>query len=185
VPRHIPLAVGGLITLGLTAAAPAYPALADHESSPLENRDNNSQEFDSHSLSTQSQLACSHGKAQLGDQTEISVSVGDADVHCYDQNLGTSLGGTTSCPDTTIFGRCDHYRVTFNTYFQTTNPLTDAQWKSIGCHEMGHTSSVDHRTAASDPNSPYSCLRNGADQAAAGYPTTYDSHDVTAINSDA
>jgi hypothetical protein len=174
------LVTGGLLAVAISLTLPAI-AHADHggSGSSLTNRDNNDHDFDSNSLEPESQLACSHGKSQMGSQTEVRVAVGSSDVHCFDADYGnTTWVGTTSCTSLTWnHTRCDQYRINFNTHHIISNNL----WKSAGCHEVGHTSSVGHRTAASDPNSPYSCMR----AAVGSNRTTYDSHDITEINNDA
>lgn len=176
--RASKLLIGGALVTSASLAT-ASPASGDHQSS-LTNRDNNEHGYTMYDLTDKGALACSHGMAQIGDQTEIQSNDGGGDVRCYDYDNGAGTWfGLTNCDEfTLLLNRCDIYDVRFNTYYLYASNDT---WKSIGCHEIGHTSSVGHRVASSDPNAPYSCMRSSA----AASRTTYDSHDVTAINADA
>lgn len=174
-----------MLSLALTATSGALapPALANHGDNATStlDRDNNQQEVDTYLLSDAGQLACSSGKAAL-DASEISMSLGGSDIHCFDRNYGdVGWFGQTVCTDRAYtLNRCDQYSVRFNYFYLGTNPTTAERntWKSVGCHEFGHTASIGHRTAASDPDIN-SCMRTD------NYgPLNFDSHDIDEINAD-
>ena len=137
----------------LTAAVAASvlmagPAAAHHDYGPrILVRDNNTQDYDHNSLTQAGRIACDHGAAQLG-RSEISVEMGPDDIHCYDSFDPDGSPGTARCTrDNWWNGRCDHYRVWFNLSGLDLTPDTDLErnyWRSLGCHEFGHTGSIGH-----------------------------------------
>ena len=126
----------------------AGPAAAHHDygPSPLV-RDNNTQDYDHNYLTQAGEIACDHGAAQL-DRSEISVEEGPDDIHCYDSFDAGGPPGYAECTDSNWWnGRCDHYRVWFNLHRLDLTPDTDLErnyWRSLGCHEFGHTGKIGH-----------------------------------------
>lgn len=169
---------------GASASLLAAPVAADHgdnSSSLSRERDNNQQEVDATNLSEAGELACKHGASEL-DRTEIEMSNGDSDLHCIDANYGHDVWvGLTNCDKAAyLYTRCDQYITRFNYNVSGPNPSEAEKplWKSTGCHEFGHTSSVGHRSAASDTDEN-SCMRNDS-----YFPTQFDSHDFSSIGGD-
>lgn len=168
----------------------AAPALADHgdSGSSLKERDNNDQAVALVDLTEVGHLACMQGWLEL-DRTEISVSEGTGDIYCYDASYGASgWAGETYCRKGAYHpAKCDEFSISFNYYYNQqsgSNTTVDTDWetkmwKSTGCHEFGHTSSVGHRFGPDDTDNN-SCLRT---QVSPNRPT-YDSHDIGAINGD-
>ncbi len=66
---------------------------------------------------------------------------------------------------------CDIIRVRLNQSYSK----TASQWKSLGCHEFGHTGDIGHRNSSNDTDGN-SCMRSDK------WYLNYDSHDISAIN---
>lgn len=163
--------------LGATLAvvlAFAPPALASHGGKANSGKpDNTSQDVESNSLTTNGKAAVTQGRAQL-DRSQITTSVGGSDIHVYDASYSASWYGNTRCTDTNWWnGLCDHYDVKFNT--RTMSGYGVSYWKSLGCHELGHTGSLGHRYHSTDSNNN-SCMRSDI------WPLYFDTHDIDAIN---
>ncbi|MFG2052763.1 hypothetical protein ACGFI9_01910 [Micromonospora sp. NPDC048930] len=162
--------------LGTTLAvvlAFAPPALASHGGNSGHRPDNTSQDVESNYLTTNGKAAVAHGRAQL-DRTDITTSVGGSDIHVYDKSYTASWYGQETCTDTNWWnGRCDHFDVKFNT--RTMTGYGVSYWRSLGCHEFGHTGALKHRYHSTDGNDN-SCMRDDI------WPLYYDTHDIDAIN---
>lgn len=177
--RSLRKAVAGAAAAG-SVLVPSTTASAEHGSN-LRDRDNNSQAVDKYMLSDAGIIACDQGTQEL-ERSEISMSVGSTDIHCYDANYGnTDWVGETQCTVISYDLKCDQYSVRFNYYHWGTNPddFERQLWKSVGCHEFGHTSSVGHRFPIND-GGQLSCMRNGA----SSQWQTFDDHDIETIDQD-
>ena len=147
-----------------------FTAVAGHDDNGTD-PDNRSQAVKGYDLSTNGTKAMNYGKNQL-ERSVITTSWGDSDIHVYDNNYGdTGWHGRTDCIDWTPFATsCDVIRVRFNTY----QYKTAAQWRSLGCHEFGHTADLGHRSRSNDTDNN-SCMRVEI------WPQNYDQHDLNAI----
>ena len=145
----------------------ANTASANHGfGSTLTVRDNNTQDYEMVSLTSAGRIACEHGAGQL-ERSEITVQIGNNDIHCHDYFVGTMYWvGETYCTDVHWWNqRCDHFQIDFNlTGFDFTpdTVLETNFWKAIGCHEFGHTGGLAHVDL-----DVWSCMRYGL------YSTTY------------
>lgn len=181
--KHSVAAKTGLAICGAVALVALSPilALADHidNDSSVRDRDNNQQEVDKVELTAAGDLACNWGKAEL-ERSVVTTSWGSTDVHCYDDVVEATWIGRAQCTARTwTLHRCDQYKVTFNYYHFDENPDTNLEigtWRTTGCHEFGHTSSLGHRAE----NNNNSCLQPVASE----YRQTFDQHDLESINSD-
>jgi len=131
----------------------AGPAAAHHDyGSRLPVRDNNTQDYDHNSLTEAGKIACNHGAAQLG-RSEVTVEKGPDDIYCYDSSDPAGSAGKARCIKVNWWNlRCDQYRVWFNLYNLDTTPDTDLErnyWKSMGCHEFGHTGQIGYVKSSS------------------------------------
>ncbi|MEH1166650.1 hypothetical protein V6V47_14820 [Micromonospora sp. CPCC 205539] len=162
----------GATLISVVAFAP--PAVAGHGGKANGGKpDNKDQSVESNSLTTAGKAAVSYGRGQL-DRSEINTSTGSSDIHVYDKSYSATWYGLTSCTDTNWWnGLCDHYDVKFNT--RTMSGLSTSYWQSLGCHELGHTGSLGHRSAGADVDNN-SCMRKEI------WPRSFDAHDVDAIN---
>lgn len=181
--EHSVAAKTGLALCGAVALVALSPilAFADHgeNGTSIRDRDNNEQEVDKVSLTPTGDLACNWGKAQL-ERSEVTTSSGSTDVHCHDVREEGSWAGSAKCTNLSwkIY-RCDQYKVTFNLYYFDDNPDTNYEigiWRSAGCHEFGHTSSIGHRAEGNNN----SCMQ----QYVSEYRQTFDQHDLDSIDSD-
>jgi hypothetical protein len=158
-------------TMMLALASPASASHADEFPDP----DNTTQCVKSPSITAGSVTARNQGFAQL-DRTDIDTQycTGD-DIWVQDNTYGrTGWAGQTHCDDETLTGRCDIYIVKFNESYYVGTPT--AGLRSLGCHEFGHTGSINHRYASTDSDNN-SCMRD-----AVSGNQTYDAHDINAIN---
>ncbi|MFJ7330076.1 MULTISPECIES: hypothetical protein [Streptomyces] len=151
----------------LTVTSSAY---ADHDDRGTD-PDNRNQAVKGFSLTTNGTNAMNHGKSEL-ERSVINTSWGGGDIEVFDANYGkTGWHGTTDCTDwNALWTSCDIIRVRLNTY----QSKTASQWRSLGCHEFGHTADLGHRGAGNDKDNN-SCMRVEI------WPTRYDQHDLNAI----
>ncbi|MET7709753.1 hypothetical protein [Micromonospora sp. NPDC005413] len=162
----------GATLIAVVAFAP--PAMAGHGGKANSGKpDNKEQAVESNSLTNAGKAAVSHGRAQL-DRSQITTSTGGSDIHVYDKSYSSSWYGQTTCTDSNWWnGLCDHYDVKFNT--RTMSGKSTGYWQSLGCHELGHTGSLGHRSKAADTDNN-SCMRSEI------WPKNFDTHDINAIN---
>ena len=148
------VAAASVVAVLVASAASAHH---DDDSTRLRTRDNNTQDYEHVDLTPAGVLACDWGASQLG-RSEITLRVGDNDIHCHDSVLSGYSGSRTYC--TTIVWwnrRCGHYQIDFNLKNLDITPDTNAErnfWRYVGCHEFGHTGSISH------VNSNESCMRS-------------------------
>ena len=161
----------------------ANTASANHGfGSTLTVRDNNTQDYEMVSLTSAGRIACEHGAEQL-ERSEISVESGSDDIHCHDFVAGTlNWAGETRCIDVNWWNqRCDHFQIDFNlTGFDTTpdTPIETSFWKTVGCHEFGHTGGLAHVGLTI-----WSCMRYAIPTNAYS-PTTFNQNDLNDIDAD-
>lgn len=141
--------------------------------------DNVDHYIDRNSLTAQGDAAVSQGIEQL-DRTKMDATLsGSGDVEVYDAYYGDSgfwedLEGYAECYEKNYFPyECDKWSVKFN----DTNLGTWSDWRSIGCHEFGHTAGLSHRASSNDAETT-SCMR------AAPSSEVLDLHDIDVINDD-
>lgn len=160
--------------VALCATAPA--AVADHGGTALSGRPDNAKHYvDRNDLTSAANAAAVHGVAQLDRSDMDATFTGSGDVEVYDGYYG-DIGwyGATNCQTpSTRAGVCDVYRVRFN--LTTMDGLSLSKWRSLGCHEFGHTAGLGHRYYYDDSNDN-SCMRIEI------WPENYDTHDLNAIN---
>ncbi|MEV6420435.1 hypothetical protein [Streptomyces sp. NPDC051662] len=160
--------------LAMTAAlllAMSSTAYAGHDDDGID-PDNRNQAVKGFSLSSNGTSAMNHGKAEL-ERSVITTSWGGGDIEVYDSTYGkTGWHGRTDCTNwNALWTSCDIIRIRLN----QTQSKTASQWKSLGCHEFGHTADLGHRSASNDTDNN-SCMRG-----AGVWPTRYDQHDLNAI----
>lgn len=168
---------GGVVVAALCLAP--GPAFADHaKDANAGDPDNAHHYLDRNSLTYYGDLAAVHGRDQL-DRSDMNATFsGSGDVEIedgdYDQN---SWSGQTSCQSgyNWLNGNCDVFLVRFDTAIMAGQGAT--AWRHLGCHELGHTAGLGHRTSSNDTDDN-SCLRQGLWNA-----TSLDRHDLDAINS--
>lgn len=161
------------ILVGLAWPVPAYAGHGGKGTDP----DNQNQYIEApDSLTTYGSDAMNHGKAQL-ERSDITTYWGTNDIRVYDYNYGdTAWAGKADCLDLNWLGQsCDVIRVRFNEHSMV--GLGQGSWKSLGCHEFGHTGDIGHRPASGDTDKN-SCMRDDDI-----WPQNFDSHDLEAINS--
>ncbi|WP_155368103.1 hypothetical protein [Catellatospora vulcania] len=169
--RRTAIAVAAAILLVAVAASPASAGHGNKANAGPP--DNAQQDVQSNSLTTGGKAAVAQGRAQL-DRTDITTSVGGSDIHVYDASYTSSWYGQTSCTDRNwLNGKCDHLDVKFNT--RTMGSKSTGYWQSLGCHELGHTGGLGHRSHSSDSNDN-SCMREEI------WPKYFDTHDIDAVN---
>lgn len=153
-------------------------AVAGH-GDDFQDRDNNSQAYNRKNMTESGRVACNWGADRLAN-TEVRISYGSSDIHCYDGYYNKWWLGYANCTDVNWWnGRCDHYRLRFDLtgYGGGIGSRYERRhtWQYIGCHEFGHTSSVGHRASDANHNS---CMKD-----AHGH-RWLDNHDHVAINRD-
>ncbi|MFF0474317.1 hypothetical protein [Streptomyces sp. NPDC004284] len=165
-PR-IPSVLAVAAALVLTIPSSAQASHDDNGTDP----DNRNQAVKGFSLTSNGSTAMGYGKAEL-ERSVITTSWGGGDIEVYDGAYGdTKWHGRTDCTNwNALWTSCDIIRVRFNTsYSKSLN-----QWKSLGCHEFGHTGDLGHRYASTDTDNN-SCMRIEI------WPMHYDQHDLNAI----
>ncbi|MFD7067974.1 hypothetical protein ACFV97_12170 [Streptomyces sp. NPDC059913] len=165
-PR-LSVALGTAAALILTFSSSAQASHDDDGFDP----DNRNQAVKGFSLTTNGTNAMNHGKAEL-ERSVITTSWGGGDIEVYDSNYGKSgWHGTTDCTNwNVLWTSCDVIRIRLNTY----QSKTASQWRSLGCHEFGHTGDLGHRSKSNDTDNN-SCMRENI------WPTHFDAHDLNAI----
>lgn len=156
------------------------PAAADHsKDGGAGDPDSPPHYIDRNNLTSSGSTAAQWGLWEL-EQTQINPTFnGSGDVEVYDGAYGdTGWYGQTSCPGgiNWLNGNCDVFHVKFNTTAMAGHSLD--HWRSLGCHEFGHTGGLGHRYASddSDDSDDNSCMRIPI------WPRFYDNHDIGAIN---
>jgi hypothetical protein len=172
--------VAGALAALLSVSILVTPAAsADHSNDGgAGDPDNGDHYMDRNSLSSVGDTASVWGRDELNRARDMNATfTGSGDVEIYDYTYGdTDWHGITDCPDgiNWINGNCDVFRVRFNQSSMAGHSLD--HWRSLGCHELGHTAGLGHRK---DSNDTYdnSCMREEI------WPRSFDSHDLDAINS--
>jgi len=156
------------LAVGLTAS----PAHAGHEQYPF--ADNGDHYMDRVNLTSYGDAAAVHGRDQLNRAAGFNATfsgTGDAEIHDYAYG-DTGWHGRTSCTDWLVYGLvCDEFYVKFNLSSMGTSM---SRWRSLGCHELGHTVHLGHRDNNDDSNDN-SCMRVEI------WPEDYDNHDLDVI----
>lgn len=160
-------ALGVAAALILAVPSAAHASHDDDGTDP----DNRNQAVKGFSLTTNGKNAMNQGKAEL-ERSVITTSWGGGDIEVYDGAYGdTGWHGRTDCTDwNALWTSCDVIRVRLN----TTYSKSASQWRSLGCHEFGHTGDLGHRSAGADTDNN-SCMRVSI------WPTHFDQHDLNAI----
>ena len=166
--------------LSLLALVLASPAAADHANTANSgDPDDGDHYMDRHDLTTAADNASIWGRDQLNRADDMNATfTGSGDVNLYDSNYGDSdWAGRVNCEGDIhwLTGNCDVFRLRYNLYYMGGD--TTSHWRSLGCHELGHTAGLGHRWP-DDNSNDNSCMR-GDDI----WPTEFDSHDINAINS--
>lgn len=156
--------------MAISISVPA--AHAGHGGAGSGHPDNTSQAVSMQDLTWLGQQATSWAKDQL-ERSELTMSWGGGDIYVYDGSFTSSSAyGWTSCTSTNWWnGWCDTYSVTYN---QAMLGYAN-QWRSVGCHEFGHTAHLGHRTSATDTDNN-SCMRSMY------WNEYFDAHDINAID---
>lgn len=141
--------------------------------------DNADHYMDRNSLTSYGDAAAVQGRDQLDRSQMNATFTGSGDVEIYDGNFDqNSWYGNTSCLSgyNPFNGNCDVFKVRFDT--DEMAGLGLSYWKSLGCHELGHSAGLGHRSASNDASgTTSSCMREEI------WPLTFDNHDLDAINS--
>ncbi|MEO3785900.1 hypothetical protein ABGB12_21440 [Actinocorallia sp. B10E7] len=139
--------------------------------------DNANQYISGSSLTSFGVIARDHGKNQL-ERSDITTYWGSNDIDVRDAYYGDDAGflGQTSCTVQTLTGRCDVYVVKFN---ESSIPPYNSMWQYTGCHEFGHTGSLNHRYSGSSDSDNNSCMREDHWNVSG---SSLDGHDINAIN---
>ena len=164
----------------VVAVLVASTAGAHHDdgSTRLRTRDNNTQDYEHVDLTPAGEMACDWGASQL-QRSEITVKLGDNDIHCHDSVLSGYSGSRVYCTTTVWWNRrCGHFQIDFNLRDMDTTPDSNHErnfWRYTGCHEFGHTGSITH------VNSNESCMRSWSGLGL-NNPETFTSADLDHIN---
>ncbi|GAB1692721.1 hypothetical protein KRM28CT15_45240 [Krasilnikovia sp. M28-CT-15] len=152
------------------------PAFASHDNHGTD-PDNRNQYIKKVALAPNSDLAANYGKDQL-ERSVITTGWGSGDIEVYDEFYGnTGWYGYTDCTDwNVLWTSCDIIRVRFNLTNMAVGGTTTNTWRSLGCHEFGHTGDLGHRNSATDTDNN-SCMREEI------WPLNFDQHDLNAIDS--
>lgn len=176
VPLRRLTSVAVLTVLALSMAV--APSMAGHgEQGSAGDPDNADHYMDRNNLSPNADTAAVWGRDQLNRSQMNATFSGAGDVEIYDGFYGDNgWYGFTDCPSgiNWLTGNCDVFRVRFNQTHMTGHSVD--HWRSLGCHELGHTAGLGHRHN-SDDTYDNSCMRSDI------WPRTFDSHDLDAINS--
>ncbi|MFG3287904.1 hypothetical protein ACGF3G_03710 [Streptomyces sp. NPDC048179] len=165
--RRIMAVLAASAAFVLSAPFTAYAGHDDDGTDP----DNRNQAVKGNDLTANGTKAMNYGKSQL-ERSVITTSWGGGDIMVYDKDYGdVGWHGNTDCVDwNVLWTSCDVIRVRFNTY----QYKTASQWRSLGCHEFGHTGDLGHRSKSNDTDNN-SCMREEI------WPQNFDQHDLNAI----
>ncbi|GAA1665940.1 hypothetical protein GCM10009830_09440 [Glycomyces endophyticus] len=166
-------------------AASAAPAQASHSGDFAGGPPDNATHYvENINLTGYASQATTHGIVQI-DRSVMNATYADGpeiDVHVHDAYYGRSgswagMAGYANCQEDEWWwdGDCNVYRVRYNLSYAAS--YSWARWQSLGCHELGHTTGLAHRSAANDTDNN-SCMRSTV---LASRPR-FDSHDIDAIN---
>ncbi|MBA2949813.1 hypothetical protein [Streptomyces himalayensis] len=160
------------VTAGAMIAALCTPAYAGHDNEGTD-PDNRNQAVKGFNLTAKGQGAMEWGKTQL-ERSVITTSWGGGDIEVHDYTTsGVTWAGQTRCKEwNALWTSCDVITIQFNTYWK----FSDWEWLVIGCHEMGHTGDLGHRSASNDTDDN-SCMRGSTGSAY----YKFDAHDLNAI----
>jgi hypothetical protein len=164
----------GVLAVAVGLVVSAMPASAGHGGEANSGTPDNATHYiDRNNLTRLGNIAAVHGADQL-DRSDMNATFnGYGDLEVYDGAYGdTGWAGRTDCIDSGWWGECDVFRVRFNTSAMGTS---ESAWRSLGCHEFGHTGGLGHRYASDDSNDN-SCMRSDI------WPQNFDFHDINAIN---
>lgn len=156
------------------------PSFAGHGTAPVGWPDNADQYVDRKYITEKTEIAVARGIAQLN-RSDLNVTLnGSGDIDVWDAYYGdTGWDGVTNCQNRVITTwpwerKCDEFRIRYNQ--DKTDDYSNAQMKTLGCHEFGHTAGLDERYA-SDNGGAVSCMR------ATGFASRkLDTHDLEVIN---
>lgn len=162
--------------LGTLVAATPAAAMHDQDDDP-DNQDHYVWRDTSQipaSMETNVKNATDWGTGALDSQTQLITHVAD---HLMDVRVlaGYTPGnyGDELCTEMIAGTRfCQYSRVRYD--YDATASLSGDQWKSLGCHELGHTGGIRERT-----DSTGTCQYSGA-----AWPLLLDDHDIALINAD-
>lgn len=164
-----------VLSLGGTTNANADHAKDANAGDP----DNADHYMDRNSLTSNGDAAAVRGRDQLNRSQMNATFSGSGDVEIYDGDYNqNSWYGQTNCDSgfNPFNGNCDVFRVRFDT--ENMAGLGLSYWRSLGCHELGHTAGLGHRYPDDDaPGTTQSCMRSDI------WPEVLDQHDLDAINS--
>jgi len=170
----------GTVTMVAAAAVVVVAPAAGAGHDKLPRQDNNDHYVDQHSLAAGlgklsfDWATCATGSSVLCTEVNVWFTGHPADdVHSYDSNYGdTGWHGLTTCNGVgwTTPWLCTDWTIKFNEF----QGKTADQWKSLGCHEFGHTVGLGHRSAGDDSDNN-SCMRVEI------WPLDYDNHDSVTI----
>jgi hypothetical protein len=170
--------VSHVLTASVVIVGLATPAVwASHSGDANSGKpDNKDHYMDRNSLTTNGDTAAVYGRDQLNRSVMNATFTGSGDVEIYDGDYNQNdWMGRTECIDigTWLDGRCDVFKVRFDTANMAGHSLD--HWRSLGCHELGHTGGLGHRTSSTDTDNN-SCMRSDI------WPKNFDQHDLDAIN---
>ncbi|GAB2856063.1 hypothetical protein GCM10022221_64600 [Actinocorallia aurea] len=162
-------------TVLASAAGLCGPAHAGHGGEGI-TPDSVDQYFTSAYLTANGVTAYDWGRTELA-VSDIAVYSGDGDVRVRDwaSQVHANDFGWSECYDMTTYYACDKMDVVFNNALMDSRSVND--WRSLGCHEIGHTGNLADRPVSGDTDNN-SCMRTDI------WPLHLDSHDLADINAD-
>lgn len=156
-------------------------AYAEHaKDSSAGDPDNADHYIDRFGLTSGGDTAAVQGLQQLNRSQMNATFTGSGDVEIYNGDYNQiSWYGATNCESgfNPFTGNCDVFRVRFDTEMMARFTGL-SKWRSLGCHELGHTAGLGHRYPENDAaGTTRSCMRDDI------WPEEFDNHDLDAINS--